>query len=51
VIVEGSAIDVGQIGDVLNRDLLKALLLHEAAQGTLERLPGSPDSWIANFAV
>jgi hypothetical protein len=51
VVVERGAIDVGQSRDVVNGDLLEALLLHQVAQGSLEGLSGPSDSWVAYFAV
>ena len=51
MVVERGAIDGGHVRDVLYGDLLEALSLHEVPQGTLKKLPGAPDAWIANFTV
>ena len=51
VVVEGGAVDGGPFGDVLDGDFFETLRLHEGAQGSLEKLPGAADAWIANFAV
>ena len=51
VVVKRGAIDSGQVGDVLYRDVVEALILHERLQGALKELPRSPDSWITYFTV
>jgi len=51
MVVEGGAIDGGQVRDVLYGDLVEALTLHEGLQGTLKKLPGAPDAGIAYFTV
>jgi hypothetical protein len=51
VVVERGAIDIGQGRDVVDGDLLEALLLHEVAESSLEGLTGPSDSRVFYFAV